>query len=124
MGTDPLPRPTPERPVVWSPGSGPKGTPSVGTALVVVLGLLGLGRLLTGPPDEPERAEDRDLEDDEQEEDRPEPVHRTQSRGSPGALTGIGPPRLRAQLISASVWASSRPSADSVGTSSVGSVRL
>src|SRR5690242_19403029 len=93
MGADPLPRPTPLRPAVRPPGPWPQRAPSVGTAIaVVVLGLFVLRRLLAGPPDEPERAEDRDLEDDEQEEDRPEPVHRSQSRRSPRRSPGFDPP--------------------------------
>ena len=67
-------------------------------------------RFLCGPPDEPERAEDRNLQHDEEEEDRQEPVHRPQSRPL-------------AHTVNASTWTSSSPSSDSVGTSSVGSSR-
>ena len=45
-------------------------------AAVGVLGAPRARRRLARPPDEPDRAQDRDLQDDEQEEDRPEPRHR------------------------------------------------
>ena len=66
-----------------------------------------------GPPDQPEGAEDRNLEDHEQEEDRQEPVHASRLSSQPleapprRSAPRRGPPRGRA--------------ADSVGTSRVGS---
>ena len=95
---------------------GRPGAPAFGAAAGVVGSAVDLRRL-AGPPDQPEGAEDRDLEDHEEEEDRQESVHVRQSRRRQL-------PRLLAQEISASVWASSRPRADSVGTSRVGAVRF
>ena len=79
--------------------------PSSASSAAVLLG--GFAR----PPDQPEGAEDRDLQHDEQEEDRPE----------------APPSRLSldrvAQAVNASTWTSSRPRWDSVGTSRVGCSR-
>jgi hypothetical protein len=47
-------------------------------ATVVVGRLRFLVVLAARPPDEPDRSQDRDLEDDHQEEDRPETGHPTE----------------------------------------------
>src|ERR1700704_4532597 len=62
------------------------------------------------PPDEPEGAEDWDLQHDKEKEDWPEPLHRAQCRET-------------AQRRKASTCASSRPMCVSVGTRRVGCSR-
>ena len=59
------------------------------------------------PPDEPERAEDRDLQDDEEKEDRPEPLHAGSVPVGDGQESGPLDPA--AQASRAATWASSSP---------------
>jgi hypothetical protein len=88
-------------------GAGWEGTIVPRAAIGILACCLGLG-FAACPPNEPERAEDGDLEDDEEKEDWPEPTHRAQCRD-------------KAHCRKASTWASSKPRWVSVRTSRVGS---
>ena len=105
-----------------TPGPGSAGVPAFEAVIGVVAGAVGFGRA-TRPPDEPERAQYGDLEDHEEKEDGQEAVHALSLEPS-AAAQPLSLARLLAQPRSASVWASSRPVADSVGTSSVGAARF
>ena len=77
------PRLLPKRRRRREDGAGRGAGWAAGASVEAVAGVLGgaVGlRRLARPPDEPERAEDRDLQHDEQKEDRPEPLHRRQCR--------------------------------------------
>src|SRR5215218_5114284 len=97
MGADPPPSASARR-VVRASWPGAPWAPAHETAAGVLFGGSLDLRRLTRPPDQPERAEDGDLEHDQQEEDRQKTVHAV-SLALVLEPRGPGEQRLRVALL-------------------------
>src|SRR6266508_2041790 len=103
-----------------APGLGRLAAPAPEAVVAAVAGgVLELGLGLRRPPDEPDGEEDRNLQDHGEEDDRPHALHNP----APVYPRYLGVKPSSTQASRAATCPSSSPTADSVGTSSVGVLR-